>query len=593
MAEPAETCNGQRDPPESEGQAAAALEAPPDAGVPPPAQPSSLGALGLDIPWHERLSTRLFAATGLVAFLTMLAIFLAAVAVQQHLLAQVVEESDLVSKTIRNALHRAMLQDRRDEAYAIMEDIARQPEIERIRLTDQSGRVTFSRSQCGSGPNCTDEAPVGTRIDVKSEGCRACHNDGVPRGSVALAERKRVFTTGDGHRALGILTPIHNEPSCSTSECHAHPAARSVLGVLDVGISMEQLDRETEAFRRRALGAAAVAAVLLGLLIAWVARRQLIRPVVALVHATRRVASDQLETEIPITWSGELGALATSFNEMTRSLRQARAELQDLMVGLEQQVQDRTAALRTAQDQLVRSEKLSSLGRLSASIAHEINNPLAGILTFAKLMIRTLEQGLPDEPTRRSLVKHLSLVQRETERCTAIVRNLLEFARERPLAVKDVDINAVVEEALQLLQNPIQLNDLRLTKALAPLPPVRADFGQLRQACVNVIMNACEALPRGGRLSVESRVVTGGGAVELFFQDDGPGIPPERLPRIFDPFFTTKEKGTGLGLSVVYGIVERHGGTIDIRSAPGQGTSVTIRIPAGRPAAVAGEKARG
>jgi two-component system, NtrC family, sensor kinase len=548
-----------------------------------PTIPSSLGALGLEIPWHQRLSTRLFAATGLVAFVTMVAIFLAAVAVQHHLLTQVVEESDLVTQTIRNALHRAMLQDRRGDAYEIMNDIARQPEIELVRLTDETGRVTFS----------TRPGEVGTRIDVHTEACWACHKNGVTRRDLDLAERKRIFETWDGHRALGILTPLRNEPSCSTSECHAHLPSRTVLGVLDVGISMKRLDRDTEAFRRRALGAAAVAAVLLGLLVGWVARRQLIRPVAALVHATRRVASDQLEAEIPVTWSGELGTLATSFNEMTRSLRQARTEVQDLMQGLEQQVQDRTSALRAAQDQLVRSEKLSSLGRLSASIAHEINNPLAGILTFAKLMVRTLEGGVPDDATRRTLVKHLLLVQRETERCTAIVRNLLDFARERPLSVKDVDLNTVVEEALQLLANPIQLNDLRLEKSLGALPPVRADFGQLRQACVNVIMNACEALQRGGHLRVATRVVGAGRWVEMEFRDDGPGIPAERLPRIFDPFFTTKEKGTGLGLSVVYGIVERHGGTIEVESHPGQGTRVAIRIPPVVPADAGGEKARG
>jgi two-component system NtrC family sensor kinase len=220
-------------------------------------------------------------------------------------------------------------------------------------------------------------------------------------------------------------------------------------------------------------------------------------------------------------------------------------------------VEDRTAALRSAQDQLVRTEKLTSLGKLSASIAHEINNPLAGILTFAKLIVRTLEQGPPDEATRKALVKHLLLVQRETERCSAIVRNLLDFARERPLALKDVNVNHVVDEAIQLLGNQIQIQGVTLEKTLRHVPPVDADFGQIRQACVNVIMNACEAMSRGGKLVIETALVEGGKWVETSFQDSGPGIPPDHLSRIFDPFFTTKERGTGLGLSVVYGIIER------------------------------------
>jgi two-component system NtrC family sensor kinase len=256
-----------------------------------------------------------------------------------------------------------------------------------------------------------------------------------------------------------------------------------------------------------------------------------------------------------------------------------KRELDTLMHGLEKQVEERTAALRNAQDQLVRTEKLTSLGKLSASIAHEINNPLAGILTFAKLIVRTLEQGPPDEATCRNVVKHLHLVERETERCSAIVRNLLDFARERPMALKDLNVHAVVDEALQLLQNQIQILGVTLDKKLAPVPLVEGDFGQLRQACVNVIMNACEAMQRGGRLTVEAALVEDGRWVELAFQDTGPGIPPDHLTKIFDPFFTTKERGTGLGLSVVYGIVERHGGNIGLKTEVGKGTRIMIRLP--------------
>jgi two-component system NtrC family sensor kinase len=248
------------------------------------------------------------------------------------------------------------------------------------------------------------------------------------------------------------------------------------------------------------------------------------------------------------------------------------------MHGLERQVQDRTAALRAAQDQLVRTEKLTSLGKLSASIAHEINNPLAGILTFAKLIVRTLEAGAPDDATRRSLVKHLLLVERETERCSAIVRSLLDFARERPLALKDLNLNAVVDEAVQLLANQVQIQGVALEKRLGSIPLVEGDFGQLRQACVNVIMNACDAMAHGGRLAIESAVVEGGRWVEVSFKDSGPGIPPDQLSKIFDPFFTTKERGTGLGLSVVYGIVERHGGKIEIQTEVGKGTRVVLRL---------------
>ncbi len=542
--------------------------------------PSSLGAVGFEIPWLHRLSTKLFVMIGLVALGMVGAFFFAELSVQRHLLAQVVAESDLLSHTIRNALHRAMLQDRRGDAYLIMQDIGRQSGIAMVRMMDQDGRITFS----------TERDEVGKLVDRRAEACSACHADDQPIHRLELADRSRVFLSG-GRRVLGIVTPFYNEETCATAACHAHPPERKVLGVLDVGVSLDRLDAETAGFRVRTLLAAALAATTLGFAVWLFTRQHVIGPVAALVQATRRVARDQLELEVPVTWQGELGLLATSFNDMTRSLRTTKRQLDALMHDLERQVQERTAALQAAQDQLVRSEKLSSLGKLSASIAHEINNPLAGILTFAKLIVRTLEQGAPDEATRKALVKHLLLVQRETERCSAIVRNLLDFARERPLAVKEVNVNLVVDEAVQLLANQIQIQGVTLEKRLGQVPLVDADFGQLRQACVNVIMNACEAMSRGGKLAIETGLIEDGRWVELAFQDTGPGIPPDHLSKIFDPFFTTKEKGTGLGLSVVYGIVEKHGGTIDLRTEVGKGTRIGIRLPAssGRSAEAGGE----
>ncbi len=530
--------------------------------------PSSVGALGLALPWRQRLSVKLYAMIGVVALGVVGAFFLAEIAVQRHLLSQVVAESDLLSQTVYNALHRAMLQDRRGDAYLIMQDIARQENIEKVRMMDGNGLITFS----------TVSGEVGQMVDRDAEACSACHQQGEPLRHLQLADRSRVYRP-NGHRVLGIMTPIYNEPSCSSGSCHAHEPERKVLGVLDVGVSLGRLDVETRVFRWRTLAAAALAAAFLGVFVWLFTRHFIMRPVAALVQATRRVARDQLELEVPITWSGELGLLAASFNDMTRSLRVARGDLEALNSSLEQQVYDRTEALRAAQDQLVRSEKLSSLGKLSASIAHEINNPLAGILTFAKLIVRTLDQGTPDDATRRTLVKHLLLVERETERCSAIVRNLLDFARDRPLAVKEVDVNSVLEESVQLLANQINIQSVRLTRTAKPVPPVDADFGQLRQAFVNVIMNACEAMSRGGALTIAVAPAEGGRWVEVAFTDTGPGIAPEHLSKIFDPFFTTKEKGTGLGLSVVYGIVERHGGKIELQSELGKGTRVAIRLP--------------
>lgn len=376
-----------------------------------------------------------------------------------------------------------------------------------------------------------------------------------------------------------MVTPIYNERSCSTADCHAHPPDKRVLGVVDVGISLESVDVSLWRLEQRTLAGAAVTVTALAAGLLWVGRRALVRPLGRLLRAIERIAGGDLDHRVPAGRQDELGQLASSFNAMTDSLAAARAEIQGLMDGLERTVEERTAALRDTQAQLVNAAKLASLGRLAASIAHEINNPLAGILTFSRLMLRELEEGdLPVEQ-RQLYLKNLRLVERETQRCTTIVRNLLDFARQRALTLTESDVNTSIEEALSLVGHQIELKGVSLCKQMEALPSIKADFGQLRQAFVNVTLNACDAMTAGGQLSIVTRPAAGGDGVVVEFTDTGSGITPENLSHIFDPFFSTKEKGTGLGLSVVYGIVERHGGSLEVDSRPEQGTTIRIRLP--------------
>jgi two-component system NtrC family sensor kinase len=534
--------------------------------APGPSDPQILSSLSrLDVPWRQRLSTRLIILIAGVSAATIGAFALLEFRIQQQLVEQVTHSADLLSETIKNSTRRAMLDDRRDEVYETMKEIGRGSGIERVRILNKEGRITFS----------TDGHEIGTLVDKRAEGCYGCHTSDRPLEQLAAGRRSRVFG-GEGRRVMGMVTPIYNEPSCSTAACHVHEQAR-LLGVLDVSFSLSEIDRQTARFRLNAIGLSAAAVLFLAGVFFFFLRVHVVQPVAALLQGTRRVAGDRLDQEVHVDTRGELGLLAESFNEMTHTLRKAQDELRGLNSGLESQVEERTAALRAAQDQLVRSEKLSSLGKLAASIAHEINNPLAGILTFAKLIIRTLEHGSPDEPARKVLIKNLSLVQRETERCSAIVRNLLDFARERPLSLKEVSVNQAIEEVVSLLSNQIAIQGLTLERELGTIPLVKADFGQLRQTFVNITMNACEAMTCGGKLTIASR--SDGEWVEVAFTDTGPGIPQSALTKIFDPFFTTKEKGTGLGLSVVYGIVERHGGKLEVQSALGKGTTMRVRLP--------------
>jgi two-component system NtrC family sensor kinase len=531
-----------------------------------------------DVPWWHRLSVVMPAVIVLVTVATMTAFVYSMVRIQQrHLISQVVDSAALLSDTVKLSTYYYMLEDKREDLYRSLAAIGGHEQIERARLFNKEGRITFS----------TDQAEVGTLVDKRAESCYACHAEDRPLERLNRPERSRVYRRGD-HRVLGMVTPIYNEPSCSSAACHAHPPAKSVLGVVDLGISLAPIDASIQRLERLTVALASLVVVGLAGLVTWFVRRKVVIPVQRLVEGTRRVARGEYRQEVPVDSSNEVGQLAESFNEMERGLQKIRAERLALLSTLERQVEERTAALKQAQASLVQSEKLSSLGRLAASVAHEINNPLAGILTYAKLIIRMMEEGDTTPRGRELAVKQLKLVQRETERCTAIVRNLLDFARERPLKLADVSVNAVAEEALVLVANQAKLQNIELVKQLAATRPVHADYGQLRQALINVIINACDAMPQGGRLTVSSRD-DGAGEVLVDVVDTGTGIPPEHLQKVLDPFFTTKEKGTGLGLSVVYGIVERHGGKIDIATAVGKGTTIHFRLPAVRPGSPAGE----
>ncbi len=252
--------------------------------------------------------------------------------------------------------------------------------------------------------------------------------------------------------------------------------------------------------------------------------------------------------------------------------------VKDFNQELEQRVQERTRELEQARDQLVQAEKLAAIGQLAAGVAHEINNPIGVMLGFAQVLLKRTPEDSP-------MYKPLATIEREGLRCKKIVQNLLDFARHSKPNLERVDINQVIDDALELIEHRTGNTQVRLIKTYSPrLPAVLADTNQLQQVFLNILLNAYQAMPNGGELNVITH--QDGDRVCAVFSDTGPGIPPENLKRIFDPFFTTKEvgKGTGLGLSVSYGIVEQHGGTIEVKSDGKTGATFTVKLPIAPPA---------
>jgi two-component system NtrC family sensor kinase len=298
-----------------------------------------------------------------------------------------------------------------------------------------------------------------------------------------------------------------------------------------------------------------------------------------------KISFGNFDHSIPVRSNDEFGRVAGSFNHMTTALSQSRAEMQEMLQTLELKVVERTKELLAAKAEVAQGEKLASIGVLASGIAHELNNPLTGVLTFTSLMRKKVVEGSED-------ADDLDLVIRETKRCASIIRRLLDFAREKVPVKGYFSLNQVILDTVHFVERPASLQQIEVTTNLDPgLPQVWGDADLIKQVVMNLLVNAQQAIAARGSILVESRPYTAGDAanaavesfpmVEIAVSDTGCGIPQANLQRIFDPFFTSKEvgKGTGLGLSVSYGIVKAHGGRINVESVVGSGTTFRIYLP--------------
>ncbi len=345
-----------------------------------------------------------------------------------------------------------------------------------------------------------------------------------------------------------------------------------IIGILYVGM----LEKPYIDLRNRVMltfaGMAALSVILL-LTILFFITSSIIHPLKSMVFATNQIARGELNQKVSIDFKDEIGQLAQSFNQMTENLKKANEKLVHWGKTLEKKVEERTEELREMQDSLIQSEKMASLGKMSAGVAHEINNPLTSILINTHLMLEKTEKN-------HLFHEYLSLIADETTRCTDIVKGLLEFSRQEPPQKVFTEINEIIKQTLQLLKHQAAFQNIRVIKKLnESLPQIKVDKDKIKQVFWNLMINASEAMSNGGTLTITSQLSEDNECVEVMFADTGVGIPPEYLTKLFDPFFTTKGSGTGLGLAVSYGIIEQHQGKIEVKSEPGKGSVFTISLP--------------
>jgi len=492
---------------------------------------------------------------------------------ERQFLKAVMLGADQLTKGITSATWQFMLEDHREAAYQVMQTIALKQGVDHIRMLNRAGQVVFS----------TNPADHQTPDRVSSEACARCHRSDTPRYPLDLSSRVRIYSVGNGQRRLAMVTPIYNERSCSQASCHAHPKGIKVLGVLDVALSLETVDAEIAAFKLRVLYRASIEVMLIGLFLIYFIRRFVTHPIGKLIEGTQAVSQMELDKPLDIVHSSqELDELAHSFERMRERLREAVEENNQFTQRLETKVEERTQQLKAAHQKLMQSDRLASLGQLSASVAHEINNPVSGVLNLGMLMQRIVtNDGIP-AGRLEEFRKYLNQVVSETARVGRIVSDLLAFSRRSKPHRAPADLNKIVRTTLSLVQHKMKLSNVEVEARLAEdLPAVPCDHSQIQQVVLNLVLNAAEATqPKGsGRVAVSTE--SGAGAVTLKVSDNGEGIPPQNLSKIFDPFFTTKPegKGLGLGLAVSYGIIQAHGGDIEVKSRVGEGTTFVISLP--------------
>jgi len=494
-------------------------------------------------------------------------------AFRQHFTELAAAEARRSTDLVVHALHHRMLQGAQLDLQQAIEALTAGGSITSVRLYTTDGHVAHSNRA----------AEVGAAVQPSASACIQCHR--TPNGPPPAEQQRDIVRVAQTGSSLRHLEVIPNQPECRG--CHRGAGEKAILGVLDLELAMSPLDEALREANRLTLG------TLLGLLLvttlaSTIAVGRLVhRPVRQLYEGMQLIAHGDLDACIEVSGRHELAELAGTFNRMARDLKVARQEINRYSQRLEESVVAKSDELRRAQHQVLHTERMASLGKLAATVAHELNNPLSGILSCAKLAERELGSHELPPAARAEIEENLHLVERECSRCGSIVKNLLLFARHvTDGEMATVDVAQVVERSLMLVRHRLEISSIKLERRIPPGDfTITAHAGQLEQALVALLVNAVEAMEEDGDGVLTVGLAAVDGQLEITIADTGVGIHPDVLPHIFEPFFSTKnvESGVGLGLAIVYGIVQRHGGTIDVQSAAGQGTTFRLRLPSRQP----------
>jgi two-component system, NtrC family, sensor kinase len=497
---------------------------------------------------------------------------------ERYMKSVIKENGNNIGYLVEGALYRAMLENDRTSLQITLDQINNMSGIEDVNMYDEENNLVLT-----SIPN--DSTKHG------DPNCISCHDD----FSTMFSAKEKSYRIIDvrskcvmnpyeeDRRQLLIKSPILNQKSCYTSSCHAHSQSDEVLGSLIIKLPLTTLDKALEKSTSDYFLFASLMTILMSSVLIYFTYKRIRKPLLEIVTASEAVTRGNKNMRLQIV-PGQLSDMkmvSNAFNDMLDNLQKANLELQNWSHQLEYKVQKKSEELGQVQNELINIERIASLGKLSLSVAHEINNPLSGILIYTKLIYKQIANQEIEPVKKESVLKHLRFIESETKRCGDIVKSLLDFSKKDQEGFEPKHLHEILGEMFDLMSHSMKIagihfwSDFRAADDMIFCSP-----NQCKQACIAILVNAMEALTREGEISVHTFNPEGEN-IRVDITDNGIGISEEDLSHIFEPFYSTKDKtsGTGLGLSIVHGIVQSHKGKISVKSVRGQGTTISVTLP--------------
>ncbi len=497
---------------------------------------------------------------------------------EEYMKSVISENGNNIGSLVEGALYRSMLENDRASLQSTLDIINTMPGIDDVNMYDSQNNLVYT--------SISNETANHSDPD-----CKSCHKN-IDQMFSRNEKSYRIIDANsecimnpntNNSRHLFIKSPILNNKSCYTSSCHAHSPNEQILGSLIIKMPLEGLDTAIKKSTTDFFLLAVLMTLLLVTSLLIFTNKKIKKPLNSLIKASEAVAQGDQSTRLEIKphQLSDMRMVSTAFNEMLDNLHSANIELQNWSQQLEYKVQKKTEELGQAQNELINIEKIASLGKLSLSVAHEINNPLSGILIYTKLISKQLVNQDIDPIKKESMLKNLKIIESESKRCGDIVKGLLDFSRKDQEGFETKHLHEILHETYELMTHPMKIANIYFWSDFgARSDLIQCSPNQIKQACIAMLVNASEAVAENGEVLIktsnpdEEHVM-----IEII--DNGPGISPEDIPHIFEPFFSTKEKanGKGLGLAIVHGIVQNHKGKISVRSIRDKETVFSISLP--------------